>query len=338
MTEAIDPNSGRAPASIRAPGGGDRFDPQAFSRRLKAALKPSAKAALFGHPFRYFDEVTSTNDVAAEWAATGSAPEGAMAIAAAQTAGRGRTGRSWVSAAGAGLWFSLVLRPDLTYPDAGMLPLAIGFGLVGALRELGLPAALKWPNDIIVRGRKLGGVLVEAELAAGHLVRAVAGVGVNWTLPDVSDLSYRVTALTPEFAAATGDRGSVPSGPAVPPETVLAALLGGIEKAYLVLKMAGSTPFVTGWPRFSAHFARPVLVLADPIEGSGSWVGPTAGPTSWARPSAGSKGFTGTAAISSAREALGGRLHGDGSLEIIAVGGRRERLAASEVSLGLLHS
>lgn len=299
-------------------------DPDLFARRLKAAFKPPGKAAFFGRPFRYLGEVASTNDVAAEWAATGAAPEGAMVMAAAQTAGRGRAGRSWVSAAGAGLWFSLVLQPDLAYPEAGMLPLVMGYGLVDALRELGLPAALKWPNDVVVRGRKLCGVLVEGKSSGGRLVSAVAGVGMNWTLPEIPGLRTPATALVPEFAAAgagmagaagTEQTTAAPgSGPPIPPEVVLVSLLGGIEKAYLLLKMAGPAPFVATWPRISAHFARPVLVLADP--------------------SAEPKGPAKAHPADSTREALGGRLHDDGSLEVITAGGRRQRLVASEVSLG----
>ncbi len=275
------------------------FETADFPRRLKAALKAGTRTARFGRPFRFLDEVGSTNDVAREWVAA-SAPEGAMVIALSQTAGRGRSGRAWISDAGAGLWFSLVLRPDLDYPQAGMVPLAMGFGLVLALRRLGLPARLKWPNDIVVRGGKLGGTLVEGTVATGRLTTAVVGVGVNWCRPALAGSFYPVTGLIAKLSAPTGPPVLVPPAP----EDVLAALLGGLEQAYLVLKAAGPAPFMAAWPRVCAHFGRVVV-------------------------------YRGPAGEGPSLPALGGSLLPDGSLEVLTLDGRRRQLAAGEVSLSL---
>jgi BirA family biotin operon repressor/biotin-[acetyl-CoA-carboxylase] ligase len=173
---------------------------------------------------------------------------------------------------------------------------AIGFGVVLALRDLVLPAGLKWPNDILVGGRKVGGILVEGRSEGGCLKTAVAGVGVNWLAPDTSGEPPLTppTGLAAELAA-TGT--NIPS-----PERVLGSLLEHMEQAYLLLRSAGPAPFSAAWPRVSAHLGRPVVVQ-DP--------GPTSTP------------------------ALAGPLLPDGSLEVVTAGGERRRLVSAEVRLRL---
>jgi BirA family biotin operon repressor/biotin-[acetyl-CoA-carboxylase] ligase len=286
------------PAAPLGPAGGAGFDPTAFARRFKSARKALGRAAYFGEVFRFVETTESTNDLARDWVA----PEGAVVAAGAQTAGRGRGGRAWISDAGAGLWFSVVLRPGFPYPQAGMIPPALGFGLVIALRRLGLPAALKWPNDILIGRRKLAGVLVEGTMVGDRLETAIAGIGVNWVRPTLAGLSYEATGLASELFGRSG----VGPGTSAPPEPeeVLVALLDGLEQAYLVLKAAGSAPFVAAWPAVCAHFGRPVT-YRDP---SGD------GPET---------------------TALSGRLALDGALEVSTFDGRRRRLDSAGVSLSL---
>ena len=126
-----------------------------------------------------YASVGSTNDVARAIAEAGAA-HGATVIAEAQTAGRGRGVRAWHSPADSGLWVSIVLRPTLRADSApGTLPLRIGLAVANAIaRTTGVEPRIKWPNDLIVRDRKLAGILCEAALdARGGFV--VAGIGVN---------------------------------------------------------------------------------------------------------------------------------------------------------------
>lgn len=128
------------------------------------------------HPFR---RVGSTNDVARALAAAGCEP-GTVVIAEEQVAGRGRAGRAWSSPAGLGLWFSVVVTP-LDGKAAAVLPLRIGLAVAQAL-DPSLPAepvGIKWPNDLGVVGRKLGGILCEAAWEGTALRTLVAGVGLN---------------------------------------------------------------------------------------------------------------------------------------------------------------
>ncbi|HUR67758.1 MAG TPA: biotin--[acetyl-CoA-carboxylase] ligase [Candidatus Thermoplasmatota archaeon] len=121
------------------------------------------------------EETGSTNDDARELAAAG-APHGALVLAGAQRAGRGRAGRSFLSPVG-GLYASVVLRPRAPPHHWSVLPLVVGAAAAGALRERGFPVELKWPNDLMIGGRKLGGVLVESRMGAEAF--AIAGLGLN---------------------------------------------------------------------------------------------------------------------------------------------------------------
>jgi BirA family biotin operon repressor/biotin-[acetyl-CoA-carboxylase] ligase len=143
-------------------------------------------------------ECGSTNDEAARLARAG-ARHGTVVIAKTQRAGRGREGRAWESPPGMGLYLSAVVRPPLPLVDVPPMTLAIGIGLCDAVRAAGAMATLKWPNDLLVDGKKLAGVLVEAQSQGTRLESVVIGIGVNicGELPEaVSD-----SAITLEQAA-----------------------------------------------------------------------------------------------------------------------------------------
>jgi BirA family biotin operon repressor/biotin-[acetyl-CoA-carboxylase] ligase len=129
-----------------------------------------------------FDEVGSTLDAAHELAASG-APAGTLVVADAQTSGRGRMGRAWRSESGAGVWLTLIERPrDVAALD--VLSLRIGLALAPVLDAfVATPVRLKWPNDLYVGTRKLGGVLVEVRWRESAPEWAAIGVGVNVRAP-----------------------------------------------------------------------------------------------------------------------------------------------------------
>lgn len=141
----------------------------------------------------FFEMTNSTNTVASRLAQQG-APEGTLVIADEQTAGRGRLGRPWVAPHGTCLLFSLLFRPSLEARRAQGLTMVCGLGLRQAVRGVtGLPAQLKWPNDLLLHGRKAGGMLTELSAQAGHLDYVVAGIGLN--------VNVDAAQLPPEFHA-----------------------------------------------------------------------------------------------------------------------------------------
>jgi BirA family biotin operon repressor/biotin-[acetyl-CoA-carboxylase] ligase len=135
------------------------------------------------------EECDSTNDDAARLARAG-ARHGTIVIARAQRQGRGRDGRSWASPPDAGLYLSAIVRPRLPLIDVPPVTLAIGVGACDAVRAMGAHAMLKWPNDLLVHGHKLGGILVEAHSQGNRLESIIVGIGVNLT----------AGALPPELA------------------------------------------------------------------------------------------------------------------------------------------
>ena len=132
-----------------------------------------------GRPARYFPAIGSTNDVAHAEARAGAA-DGLLVIADAQTAGRGRLDRRWWAPPGACLLMSLLLRPDIPLRHAGQLTMCLGLGAVAGIADVtGVRAELKWPNDLVLDGRKLGGMLAELRTEGDRLDYAVLGLGIN---------------------------------------------------------------------------------------------------------------------------------------------------------------
>lgn len=128
-------------------------------------------------PIRWLETVGSTNDLLKERAREG-APAWSAAVAERQTGGRGRRGRAWLSPAG-NLHLSVLLRPVLPPEGAGVLPLLVGVAAAEAASEWGVVVRLKWPNDLLAGGRKLGGILVEGAAGAEGLETVVVGIGLN---------------------------------------------------------------------------------------------------------------------------------------------------------------
>jgi BirA family biotin operon repressor/biotin-[acetyl-CoA-carboxylase] ligase len=133
----------------------------------------------WGKPVQYYDVCDSTNARAADWARAG-APSGSLVVADHQTEGRGRGDRTWFSLPHLGsLLFSVILRPRIPPEQLSLVSIAVAVSTSQALSERKQANKLKWPNDIVTRGRKLGGLLAEAEISEGKVSWVVVGVGVN---------------------------------------------------------------------------------------------------------------------------------------------------------------
>ncbi len=150
-----------------------------------------------------FSAVGSTSDVARRLAQEG-APSGTLVIADEQLAGRGRGSRSWASPAGLGLWCSLVLR-GLAADTIGLLPIRVALAAAAALDPwAGAPIRVKWPNDLLVGDRKLGGILCEASWDGHRLDHMIVGVGLN-LLQAPEDFPEPIRPLATSLRAASGE-------------------------------------------------------------------------------------------------------------------------------------
>jgi BirA family transcriptional regulator, biotin operon repressor / biotin---[acetyl-CoA-carboxylase] ligase len=195
-----------------------------------------------GRRIHWFETTGSTNDVAASLAQHG-ADEGTTVVAESQTAGRGRHGRVWFSPPGAGLYVSVVLRPHAMTGDdpAALLTLAAGVAIADAVQAAtGLPAEIKWPNDVIVGGRKLAGILAEAAMQGGVLQFVVLGFGVNLRAAAYpADLAGRVTSIEAETSR--------------PPDRalVLGEILAALSERYADLGAERFDAILSAWRRLA---------------------------------------------------------------------------------------
>ena len=188
-------------------------------------------------PLRAYRSVASTQTVARAWADAG-APEGAVVVADHQTEGRGRRGRRWTAPPGAALLFSTVLRPGIPVSRWGEIPLAAGCAVAEALESAAdVPVALKWPNDVLVEGRKVAGILAEGVAGTPSLV--VVGIGVN--------VSQRDGDWPPDLARRA--RSLAGLGLTVAREVLLAAILARLGAWYGALHDEGLGPVREAWRR-----------------------------------------------------------------------------------------
>jgi BirA family biotin operon repressor/biotin-[acetyl-CoA-carboxylase] ligase len=206
------------------------------------------------------DETESTNDDAAKAAREGAA-EGTLIWARRQTKGRGRRGRPWVSPEG-NLHLSIVLRPNVPPARTGEIAFVAALAVAEACSSLarGVDVRCKWPNDVLVDGRKCAGLLIESSIAGGALEWIVAGIGVNLaTHPE--DAEYPATHLAAH------------AGRAIPVEEGLAALGAAFAGRYDEWRRLGFKPIREAWLARAAGIGKPVRVRLETSEFTGTFVG-----------------------------------------------------------------
>jgi BirA family transcriptional regulator, biotin operon repressor / biotin---[acetyl-CoA-carboxylase] ligase len=137
-----------------------------------------------------FESLTSTNDKLAQLIATKNAPPGTVVIAKTQTAGRGQRGKTWVSAPG-GLYLSMAIEPDLPAANVHQLTIGLVWGIAYQLIQQDIYVSIKWPNDLILNDRKLGGILTQTRIVGDRIQQAIVGVGINYANP-VSGLAINL--------------------------------------------------------------------------------------------------------------------------------------------------
>lgn len=142
-------------------------------------VKEGLKTKVIGQNICYEEEIDSTNNKAKELGRIG-AEEGTLVIAEKQISGKGRLGRVWESPAGTGIWMSLLLRPEILPQYASRLTIVAGLDMCEAISEVtGLKAMIKWPNDVVVEGKKICGILTEMSAEMDRINYIVVGIGVN---------------------------------------------------------------------------------------------------------------------------------------------------------------
>jgi BirA family transcriptional regulator, biotin operon repressor / biotin---[acetyl-CoA-carboxylase] ligase len=201
---------------------------------------------------KLLDTVVSTQEEAKKLAEEG-APEGIAVIAEEQTGGRGRMGRKWHSPRGKGIWMSVILRPKLPLLTTPQLTLLAGVAVCRAIRQAaGVEAGIKWPNDLLVSGRKVCGILLESSLSEGQLQYCIAGIGIDVNL---AEEDY------PDFLQGVGTSLMIERGGEPVDRTGLAGtVLAELEKLYTLYLEQGFEPIRELWESLSVTLGRRIAL------------------------------------------------------------------------------
>ncbi len=221
-----------------------------------AYLEQHLQNQSLGWPIIYRQRVTSTQDIAREAALAG-APEGLLVLADEQTAGRGRAGRSWWAPPGTSILSSVLLRPPLPPERTGYIGMIAGLAMSDALADVaGVNVALKWPNDLLLHGRKLGGILIESLWEGLHLEAVILGLGLNVTVrfPPESPLYGQAISL-------------LEAGAEVEREPIIVAYMRRLAEYYARVR-AGWVP-TRAWAERLDTLGKPVRV----VEHEATWDG-----------------------------------------------------------------
>jgi BirA family biotin operon repressor/biotin-[acetyl-CoA-carboxylase] ligase len=228
---------------------------------LPEVVRAGLNTRVIGSKVRYLATTTSTNDLLKSLAAEGAA-EGTVLVAEEQTSGKGRLGRRWECPPGAGLLFSVLLRPRLAPAEVQGLTLLAAVAVAKAIASsLGLRPEIKWPNDVLVGGRKVCGILAEMVAEADQVDFVVIGIGINVNLG---------TRPLPGAAAGLHTSLDAELGKRVDRAAVLRAVLKELDELYSLFLEGGPESVVSEWASYSATIGKRVTVrgINETFEGT----------------------------------------------------------------------
>lgn len=206
-----------------------------------------------GHSINYDESVTSTNEVAKKLANAG-CENGLVCIAEEQVGGKGRLARGWFSPYARGIWFSVVLKPPFMPSEASKCTLLAAVAVVRAINEYtGVKAGIKWPNDILIDGKKMVGILTEMNAEFGHINYIVIGTGININIPkeNLSDDLKDIVASLADVTVKKINRAEL-----------LALILKNMEEFYELALAEGFGPILDEWRWWSTTLGKEVKVVA----------------------------------------------------------------------------
>lgn len=217
------------------------FREHALTALLPEKIRANLQTARLGKKIHYFSEIDSTNIYAFQRAQEGGA-EGEVVIAESQTHGKGRMGRSWVSPPYRNLYLSVILRPNLAPLHAAQITLMSAVALAETVQSfLPFPPEIKWPNDVLVGGRKLAGILTESSVEADQVRFVIVGIGVNLNFPK---------ELMPEAIQEIATSIFILAQKAVDRDEFACRLIQGLDRCYGELEELGFSSIARRWESF----------------------------------------------------------------------------------------
>lgn len=221
-------------------------------------INEGLKTKVLGRNIVYLDQIDSTNNYAKKIAFEG-CEEGTLVVADYQTCGRGRLGRDWNSSDKKGVWMSLVLRPDIPFEEVQMLTLAVSVAVVQALFEYAqIEAGIKWPNDIIIKGKKVCGILVEMNMEVDKINFLVLGIGlnVNQRKDDFKEeLLDRAISLNMHLEETSGSQKTLKRN------ELIATILLKFEEIYDKVKCGAFEDIISEWKKYSVTLGKEVSII-----------------------------------------------------------------------------
>ena len=234
----------------------------------KVGLRKQIGERLIGHRLLYFLTLPSTNRHVRELAEDGW-PEGTVVLAEEQTAGKGRAGRTWHSPPGVGLHFSILLKPRLPAERVTLITLMAAVAAARGLRDCGHAVEIKWPNDLLLGGRKIGGILSETRLRPSAPPEVVVGMGIN--------VNHREQHFPQELLSTAGSL-HMATGRNADRTAILASILLRLDEEYGRLRGAGEGALVEAFMAL-CPMARGASVTVrqkgEALSGQTSGIGPT---------------------------------------------------------------
>ncbi len=222
-------------------------------RLMPAEVKPILKTRWLGRTLHYFESLDSTNRKAYELASHG-AKEGEIVIAESQTKGKGRLGRSWFSPPYVNLYLSIILRPQILPQQASLITLMAAVATANAIeRASGITPSIKWPNDILIRGRKVAGLLNEIQSETDRIHFIILGIGVNLNADEEmfpKELRSMATSIKRE------------KGGTISRRDFLSLLLQQLEEWYALFQEKGNQPILEAWRERARIQGKPVRVTS----------------------------------------------------------------------------
>jgi BirA family transcriptional regulator, biotin operon repressor / biotin---[acetyl-CoA-carboxylase] ligase len=214
-------------------------------------LSRLGKTRVVGRDIRVFQETTSTNDVVEKLARDG-VKEGVVVFAESQTGGRGRLGRKWTSPSGKGLWFSVLLRPKVNPQDTTQLTVASATALRRAIaNQTRVQPKIKWPNDLLVEGRKLAGILTEMNAELDQVKYVILGIGVNVNL---------TAADFPPELRKTATSLKLETGKSVSRSDLAAAILRELDEDYARIAAGRFSAIAEEWEAHGTTIGQQVAI------------------------------------------------------------------------------
>jgi BirA family biotin operon repressor/biotin-[acetyl-CoA-carboxylase] ligase len=231
-------------------------------------LQQNLKTSLFGKYIYNLPEVESTNSYAQNLAREG-APEGTVVLAEYQTAGKGTHGRTWDSSAGVNILLSLILRPRLNIESAKCITLATADILITALEQfiepksLSLPFRVKWPNDILVKGKKIAGILTESAVKNKWFDYLIVGIGLNVN-QEINELDENIREETTSLFAETQQKFER--------EKLTALILMVYETKYFELERTSYRYVVKNWKEHCDLLGSRIMVESPVVSETGQFI------------------------------------------------------------------